>query len=138
MVNFFEKKFINLQLPSQEAVVGQSINVALGQFGVNIVQFLKEFNEKSVVYPSGMILNTVVSISFDGSFELLIKGPSILYLLKCVLNSKKSLNQKDLVLLLFFIRKYRKDLSKFSDFALCKCIIGSFKSRSNIEHAFEK
>lgn len=134
-----EKKKINLILPSQEGVPGQNINIALGQYGINIVKFLKDFNDLSLKFPSGMLLCVLVEVSGDSSFEIKIKGPSVLYLIKCLLNNKQKifLKRKDLLLLLFFIRKYRKDLSFFSDISLCRSFIGIFRSYNlYFENAF--
>ena len=143
---YLQEKKVSLLLPAQAAVAGQNINVALGQFNVNIPNFLKEFNDKSIDYSKGMILSLIVEILFDGSFKIKIKGPSILYLIKCilyVLNKNNlvfdeiTLSKKDLLLLIFFIRKYRKDLSYISDKALSISLIGSFKCYVSFFYAFK-
>lgn len=138
MNSFFKEKEVRLQIPSQEGVPGQSINVALGQYGVNITQFLKIFNEKSNIYPKGMILKVIAFISFDGSFKIEIKGPSILYLIKSLKSYKNNLEKKDIILLLYFIRKYRPDLKNFSDISLSKSFLGTFKSSFYCLNAFKK
>ena len=138
MNKIFKEKKVRLEIPSQEGVPGQSINVALGQYGVNISNFLKEFNDKSNVYPSGMILKVEAFISFDGSFKIEIKGPSVLYLIKSLSKNKENLEKKDILLLLYFIRKYRFDLRNLSDYSLSKSFLGTFKSSFLDINAFKK
>ena len=78
------KKFIlvRLTLPAQEAVIGQTISVALGQYGVKSQEFIKEFNAKTNIYIKGLNVTCYVKVFKDTSFELYLKGPNISHLLK--------------------------------------------------------
>ena len=73
---------ISLNLNSQEAKMGGELGAVLGQQGINIMKFCKEFNEKSKLYEKGLPLRTFVKITEKDNFDIIIKHPSTSILLK--------------------------------------------------------
>ena len=72
---------INLQIPAGKATPAPPVGPALGQHGVNIVQFTKEFNAKTAGQ-EGMIIPVVITVYADRSFSFITKTPPAAVLLK--------------------------------------------------------
>jgi large subunit ribosomal protein L11 len=75
--------FIKLQIPAGKANPSPPIGPALGQRGVNIMAFCKEFNAKTQKQ-AGDILPTIITVYGDKSFTFLTKSPPATSLLKRV------------------------------------------------------
>jgi large subunit ribosomal protein L11 len=72
---------IKLQLPAGKATPAPPVGPALGQHGVNIMGFCKEFNSKTSDQP-GMIIPVVITVYQDRSFSFILKTPPAAILLK--------------------------------------------------------
>ena len=72
---------IKLQIPGAQANPAPPIGPALGQHGVNIMEFCKQFNEKTKDKP-GTILPVVLSVYKDKSFSFILKSPPVAAALK--------------------------------------------------------
>ena len=72
---------IKLQVPAGKANPAPPVGPALGQHGVNIMAFCKEFNEKTSNQP-GMIIPVEISVFEDRSFSFIMKTPPAPVLLK--------------------------------------------------------
>lgn len=72
---------VKLQVPAGKATPAPPIGPALGQHGVNIMGFCKEFNEKTAKQ-AGLIIPVVISIYQDRSFSFVLKTPPASVLLK--------------------------------------------------------
>jgi large subunit ribosomal protein L11 len=72
---------IKLQLPAGKATPAPPVGPALGQHGVNIMGFCKEFNAKTSDQP-GMIIPVVITVYQDRSFSFILKTPPAAILLK--------------------------------------------------------
>ncbi|MDU4892744.1 MAG: 50S ribosomal protein L11 [Clostridium sp.] len=72
---------IKLQLPAGKATPAPPVGPALGQHGVNIMGFCKEFNAKTADQP-GMIIPVVITVYQDRSFSFILKTPPAAVLLK--------------------------------------------------------
>jgi large subunit ribosomal protein L11 len=72
---------IKLQIPAGKATPAPPVGPALGQHGVNIMGFCKEFNEKTANQP-GMIIPVVITVYADRSFTFITKTPPAAVLLK--------------------------------------------------------
>jgi large subunit ribosomal protein L11 len=71
---------IKLQLPAGKANPAPPVGPALGQHGVNIMGFCKEFNAKT--QGSDMIIPVVITVYSDRSFTFILKNPPVSVLLK--------------------------------------------------------
>jgi large subunit ribosomal protein L11 len=72
---------IKLQLPAGKATPAPPVGPALGQAGVNIPEFCRQFNEKTADQP-GMVFPVVIYVAKNKSFTFEIKTPPASYLLK--------------------------------------------------------
>ena len=79
--------YIKLQIPAGKATPAPPVGPALGQHGVNIVQFTKEFNAKTADQ-DGMIIPVVITVYADRSFSFITKTPPAAVLLKKACNIK--------------------------------------------------
>ena len=78
-----EKKVTNiikLQIPAGKATPAPPVGPALGSSGVNIMQFVKEFNDRTANQP-GMTIPVVISVYQDKSFTFVTKVPPVADLL---------------------------------------------------------
>ena len=75
------KSKIKVQAPGGQATPAPPIGPALGAHGVNIGQFISQFNEKTKDL-NGMTVPVVISVFKDGSFEFEVKSPPAAALLK--------------------------------------------------------
>lgn len=72
---------IKLQLPAGKATPAPPVGPALGQHGVNIMGFCKEFNAKTASQ-AGLIIPVVITVYQDRSFSFILKTPPAAILLK--------------------------------------------------------
>ena len=77
--------YIKLQIPAAKATPAPPVVPALGQHGVNIVQFTKEFNARTAGQ-EGMIIPVVITVYADRSFSFVTKTPPAAVLLKKACN----------------------------------------------------
>ena len=73
--------YIKLQIPAGLATPAPPVGPALGQHGVNIMEFCKQFNAKTSSQP-GMIIPVVITVYADRSFTFITKTPPAAVLLK--------------------------------------------------------
>ena len=73
--------YIKLQIPAGKATPAPPVGPALGQAGVNIVAFTKEFNERTAKQ-AGLIIPVVINVYEDRSFDFITKTPPAAVLLK--------------------------------------------------------
>ena len=79
--------YIKLQIPAGKATPAPPVGPALGQHGVNIVEFTKQFNAKTADQ-EGMIIPVVITVYADRSFSFITKTPPAAVLLKKACNLK--------------------------------------------------
>jgi large subunit ribosomal protein L11 len=75
------KAVITLQLPAGKATPAPPVGPALGQHGINMMAFLKEYNERTAGQ-SGMIIPALITIFEDRSFSFVTKTPPAADLIK--------------------------------------------------------
>ncbi len=73
--------YIKLQIPAGKATPAPPVGPALGQHGVNIAQFVKEFNERTAK-DAGLIIPVVITVYADRTFSFITKTPPVPVLLK--------------------------------------------------------
>lgn len=90
--------YVKLQIPAGKATPAPPVGPALGQHGVNIMGFCKEFNERTAK-EAGLIIPVVITVYADRTFSFITKTPPAAVLLKkaCKIESGSSVPQKDKV-----------------------------------------
>ncbi|MCK5743127.1 MAG: 50S ribosomal protein L11 [Caldisericia bacterium] len=80
--------YLKLQIPAGKANPAPPVGPALGQRGINIMQFCKDFNDKTKDTP-GMVIPVIITIYKDKSFDFITKTPPASDLIKkaCKLKS---------------------------------------------------
>jgi len=73
---------LKLQVAAQQANPSPPVGPALGQRGLNIMAFVKEFNAKSADFPPGTPVPVIITYYQDKSFSLELKTPPASFLLK--------------------------------------------------------
>ena len=81
--------YIKLQVPAGKATPAPPIGPALGQHGVNIPGFCKEFNDRTAK-ENGMIIPVVITVYTDRTFTFVTKTPPAPVLIKKELNLQKA------------------------------------------------
>ncbi|XBG86343.1 50S ribosomal protein L11 [Enterococcus cecorum] len=82
------EKIVKLQIPAGKATPAPPVGPALGQAGVNIMGFTKEFNARTADQ-AGLIIPVVISVYEDRSFTFVTKTPPAAVLLKKVAKIEK-------------------------------------------------
>jgi large subunit ribosomal protein L11 len=127
--------FIKLQIPAGKANPAPPIGPALGQRGVNIMAFCKEFNAKTQKQ-AGSILPTVITVFADKSFTFITKSPPASDLLKKAAKVEKASQTPGKAVAgsvtmdqVREIAKTKKDdLNAYDEDAAVKIIMGSARS----------
>ena len=73
--------FVKLQIPAGKATPAPPVGPALGQHGINIAAFTKEFNERTKA-DMGLIIPVVITVYADRSFSFITKTPPAAVLIK--------------------------------------------------------
>ena len=76
------QSYIKLQVPASKANPSPPVGPALGQHGVNIMEFCKAFNAKTQSMEAGMPIPVVITVYNDRSFTFITKTPPASILLK--------------------------------------------------------
>lgn len=142
--NIMAKKiagFIKLQVPAGQANPSPPIGPALGQRGLNIMEFCKAFNAQTQGLEAGMPIPVVITAYADRTFSFITKTPPITYFLKKAANIKKgsttpgrgvSVGKVTMDQVREIAEKKMQDLNANDIKAACQMIIGSARSM-NIE-----
>ena len=80
--------YIKLQIPAGKATPAPPVGPALGQHGVNIMEFCKQYNEKTA-QQAGLIIPVVITVYADRSFSFVTKTPPAAVLIKKALKIEK-------------------------------------------------
>jgi len=90
--------YVKLQIPAGKATPAPPVGPALGQHGVNIMGFCKEFNERTAK-EAGLVIPVVITVYADRTFTFITKTPPASVLLKkaCKIESGSAKPQKDKV-----------------------------------------
>ncbi|NND64510.1 MAG: 50S ribosomal protein L11 [Gammaproteobacteria bacterium] len=81
--------YIKLQVPAGQANPSPPVGPALGQHGVNIMDFCKAFNDKTKEFENGMPIPVVITVYEDRSFTFITKTPPAAVLLRKAAGIKK-------------------------------------------------
>ena len=81
--------YIKLQIPAGGANPSPPVGPALGQRGLNIMEFCKAFNEKTKDLEKGSPIPVIITAYKDKKFDFIIKLPPVSYYIKKAINIKK-------------------------------------------------
>jgi large subunit ribosomal protein L11 len=73
---------IKLQIPAGQANPAPPVGPSLGQHGVNIMDFCKQFNARTKEMPGGLIIPVVITVYHDKTISFVLKSPPAAILLK--------------------------------------------------------
>lgn len=115
---------IRLQIPAGKATPAPPVGPALGQHGVNIAAFTKEFNERTKA-DMGMTIPVVITVYSDRTFTFITKSPPAAVLLKkyCGIESGSGVPQRDKV-----AKISRDDLRKIAETKMNDLNAGSIEA----------
>ncbi|MBP1730538.1 MAG: ribosomal protein [Deltaproteobacteria bacterium] len=82
---------VKLQLPAGQATPSPPVGPALGQHGVNIMEFCKAYNERTKTQ-EGAVIPVLITIFSDRSFNFITKTPPVSFLLKKAVKLAKGAN----------------------------------------------
>ena len=82
------KGYVKLVVPAKQASPAPPIGPALGANGVNIAEFVKQFNDATKDKEAGMPIPVIITVYTDRSFEFIMKLPPVSYYIKKALNLK--------------------------------------------------
>ena len=82
--------YIKLQIPSGQANPSPPVGPALGQKGVNIMEFCKAFNAATQKLEQGMPIPVLITVFQDKSFAFETKSPPVSFFIKKTLKLKKA------------------------------------------------
>jgi large subunit ribosomal protein L11 len=127
--------FIKLQIPAAKANPAPPIGPALGQRGVNIMAFCKEFNAKTQKQ-AGDVLPTIITVYSDKSFTFITKSPPASNLLKKFAKiesgsktpSKATCGEISMAQVKEIAKMKMEDLNAYDEEAAMKIILGSARS----------
>ena len=85
--------YVKLQVPAGSASPSPPIGLALGQAGLNIMEFCKAFNAQTEKLEKGMPCPVVITVFQDKSFEFIVKKPPASFYIKKEVNIKKGSGQ---------------------------------------------
>ncbi|MGI6317479.1 MAG: 50S ribosomal protein L11 [Firmicutes bacterium] len=102
---------IKLQIPAGKANPAPPVGPALGQHGVNIMAFCKDFNEKTAG-DAGLIIPVEITVFEDRSFSFITKTPPAAVLLKKALNIEKGSGEPNKVKVATISRDKVKEIAQ--------------------------
>ncbi len=127
--------YIKLQIAAGKATPAPPVGPALGQHGVNIMGFCKEFNEKTAKQ-AGYIIPVVITVYADRTFSFIMKTPPAPVLIKKAINLEKGSGEPNLTKVGTITKaqlkeiadKKKPDLNAASDEAAIRMIAGTARS----------
>ncbi|WP_259289100.1 50S ribosomal protein L11 [Candidatus Nasuia deltocephalinicola] len=134
------KKFIGkirLKISPQKASPAPPIGPALGQKGLNILDFCKKFNLKTLLIDKNFLLSIQINYYSDKSYDFFIKNPDIKFYLKNYIFKNSNFNEKENNIINFDnilnITKFKIfDFNTLNFYSSIKIVLGVLKSIKNI------
>lgn len=116
--------YVKLQLNAGKATPAPPVGPALGQHGVNIMQFCKEFNERTAK-EAGLVIPVVITVYADRSFTFITKTPPAAVLIKkaCKIESGSAKPNKEKV-----ARISKEDVRKIAELKMPDLNAGSIEA----------
>jgi large subunit ribosomal protein L11 len=128
--------YIKLQVPAGQANPSPPIGPALGQRGLNIMEFCKQFNAQTQKLEPGMPIPVTITAYGDRSFTFIMRTPPATYFLKkaakvesgAKATGRDTVGQVTMAQIREIAEKKMVDLNAHDIEAACKMIIGSARS----------
>ena len=129
--------YVKLQVPAGSASPSPPIGPALGQAGLNIMDFCKAFNAETEKLEKGMPCPVVITVFQDKTFEFVVKKPPASFYIKKEVNIKKGSGQTGIAdpvasiskeQLLKIVKEKMPDLNTSDPEAASKIIAGTARS----------
>ena len=128
--------YIRLQVPSGQANPSPPIGPALGQAGLNIMEFCKAFNAHTQKGDQGVPIPTVITVYGDRSFSFVTKSPPASYFIKKAAGLEKAsgepgrevVGRVSMAQLREIAEKKQEDLNSNDVEAACRMLAGSARS----------
>jgi ribosomal protein L11 len=120
-------RYIKLIVPAQNATISPPIGPTLGQFGINIADFCKQFNERSKFIENDVLVLVLITLYYNKTFSFEIKMPSLGFLV----NEENFFLEENMVpryinlSSIFFILKLKNNKLFFKD---VKSFFGTLRS----------
>lgn len=127
--------YIKLQIPAGSANPSPPIGPALGQKGLNIMEFCKKFNISTEKLEKGLLVSAVITVYNDRSFSFIVKTPPASVLLKKAVGIKSGSGKPNLVSVGKISRSKIYDISRIKQLDMTGSDIESI-SRSIIGTAY--
>lgn len=126
---------VKLQIPAGQANPAPPIGPVLGQHGVNIMDFCKQFNARTQKN-NGEVTPVILTVYKDRSFSFICKVPPVSYLLKQAAKIKKGSGEPNThkvakitkAQVLEIAQKKMPDLNAASEEAACRIVMGTARS----------
>ena len=124
---------VKLQIEAGKATPAPPVGPALGSTGINIMQFTKEFNEKTANQP-GMIIPVVITVYSDKSFTFITKVPPVAVLIKKAIKLEKGSGKPNKDKVATITKEQVKDIRENE--TLCETYPGTWfvKNKTPIEY----
>ena len=106
---------LKLQIPAGSANPSPPVGPALGQAGVNIMDFCNAFNAETQSAEKGLPLPVVISVYEDKSFTFVVKTPPAAVLIRKVLNIEKGSGEPNKVKVGKISRKQLEEIAKMKE-----------------------
>lgn len=121
---------LKLKIISEKASASPPVGPTLGQAGLNIMDFCKDFNKKSAIYKEGLQLNVKIKIYENKNFNYVINTPTIASYIKSLSKLNSSINILTLkqIYHLAILKRRDKLLIHLPLKSICSMIIGTAKS----------
>ncbi|MCS7258181.1 MAG: 50S ribosomal protein L11 [candidate division WOR-3 bacterium] len=103
---------VKLQAPAGNATPAPPVGPALGQHGVNIMEFCKQFNALTKNHPPGITIPVVLTVYSDRSFSFVIKNPPTSVLLKQAAGLAKGSGEPNRIKVATIKREILREIAK--------------------------
>ena len=119
---------VKFQIKAQQATPAPPVGPQVGQFGINIMGFCKEFNSRTTSYPAGSPVPLILTVYQDKSFDFITKTLPTSYLLLQAAkkqNGQLTVTRSDLTKI---VGAKKPDLTSLSEQAAVNTILGTARS----------
>ncbi|WP_259292816.1 50S ribosomal protein L11 [Candidatus Nasuia deltocephalinicola] len=128
---------IKLKVHPRKASPAPPIGPALGQKGLNILDFCKKFNSETLLIDQNFLLSIQINYYYDKSYDFFVKNPDIKFYLKNYIFKNSNFNEKENNIINFDnilnISRFKIfDFNTLNFYSSIKIVLGVLKSIKNI------